>query len=323
MVPALILLLILFSFILIKSADFVVIALRRISRQTKTGVFALSAIILAIGTSFPELFVGITSAIEKSPNLTLGVVFGSNIANILLVAGFAAFLHGKVLVHGDFLKRDVWIALAAGVLPIILVLDGRLGRVDGLVLLAAYGAYASSFFRRRYLEIAEEHKEEAFFYRFLRRFNHINSRQTKEFGRLFVGIALLLLSADMIVKLSEQLASVANIPIFLVGLIILAIGTSLPELAFSFRSLEDHEPSMFFGNLLGSTIANSTLVIGATTVISPIHLQAVGEYLIAMATFVTGFLLFWLFIRSKHRLDRWEAFSLLLLYFIFIVVTLL
>lgn len=323
MVPALIFLLILFSFILIKSADFVVIALRRISKRTKTGVFVLSALILAIGTSFPELFVGITSAIEKSPNLTLGIVFGSNIANLLLVAGFAASLHGRVVVHGDFLKRDVWIALAAGVLPIILVLDGRLGRVDGLVLLASYGAYASSFFRGRYMEIAEEHKKEAFFYRFLRRFNHINSRQTKEFGRLFVGIALLLLSADMIVKLSEQLATAASIPIFLIGLIILAVGTSLPELAFSFRSLEDHEPSMFFGNLLGSTIANSTLIIGVTTVISPIELVAVGEYLIAMTTFVAGYLLFWLFIRSKHRLDRWEAFSLLLLYGIFIVVTLL
>lgn len=322
MVPALIILIIVFSFILIKSADLVVVAMRRISRQTKTGVFALSAVILAIGTSFPELFVGITSAIEKSPNLTLGVVFGSNIANILLVAGFAAFLHGRVFVHGDFLKRDVWIALGAGILPIILVLDGSLGRVDGLVLIAAYGAYASSFFRGRYMEIAEEHKKEAFFYRFLRRFNHIDSRKTKEFGRLFVGIALLLLSADMIVKLSEQLAVAANIPIFLIGLIILAIGTSLPELVFSFRSLEDHEPSMFFGNLLGSTIANSTLVVGVTALISPIRLFAVNEYLIAMITFVIGFLLFWLFIRSKHRLDRWEAFSLVLLYLIFVVSSL-
>lgn len=323
MVPALIFLLILFSFILIKSADFVVIALRRISRQTKTGVFALSALLLALGTSFPELFIGITSAIEKSPNLTLGVVLGSNIANILLIGGFAALLHGKVVVHGDFLKRDVFIALAAGILPIILVLDGRLGRVDGLVLLAAYGAYASSFFRGRYMEIAEEHKKETFFYRFLRRFDHLDSHRTKEFGRLFVGIALLLLSADMIIKLSEQLAVVANIPIFLIGLIILAAGSSLPELAFSFRSLEDHEPSMFFGNLLGSTIANSTLVIGVTVLIHPIQLMAVSEYLIAMVTFVVGFLLFWLFIRSKHSLERWEAFSLLLLYFIFVVVTLL
>lgn len=320
MVPALIFLIIIFSVLLIKSADFVIVALRRISRWTKMGAFALSAIILALGTSFPELFVGITSAIEKTPNLSLGVVIGSNIANISLVAGLTAFAVGKVHVHGDFLKRDVWIALVAGILPIILILDGRLGRVDGLVLLAAYGAYASSFFRARFMEVAQEHKKESFFYRFLRKFNHINSRRTKEFGRLFVGIALLLFSADIIVKASTQLASIANIPLFVIGLVLVAMGTSLPEFAFSLRTLEDHEPSMFFGNLLGSTIANSTLIIGTVSVIHPIEVLAVDQYFIAVAAFIIIFLSFWYFIRSKHRLDRWEAGLLLLLYAIFLIV---
>lgn len=320
MIGGLILLLIIFSFLLIKAADLVIVALRRIARWTKTGVFALSAIILAIGTSFPELFVGITSAIEKEPSLSLGVILGSNIANISLVAGLTAFVAGKVHVHGDFLKRDVWIALVAGILPIILILDGELSRVDGFVLLAAYGAYASSFFKARFMEVAQEHKKESFFYRFLRRFNHINTRRTKEYGRLFVGIALLLFSADVIVKISIQLASIANIPVFVIGLVLIAIGTSLPEFAFSFRTLKDHEPSMFFGNLLGSTIANSTLVIGTVSVIHPIKVLAVNQYFIAVIAFIVIFLSFWYFIRSKHRLDRWEAGFLLLLYAIFLIV---
>ncbi|MGB6838885.1 MAG: calcium/sodium antiporter, partial [Microgenomates group bacterium] len=315
-----IILIIIFSFLLIKSADLVIIALRRIGRQTKTGVFVLSAIILALGTSLPEFFVAITSAIEKAPDLTLGVVIGSNIANISLVAGLTAFIVGKVNVHGDFLKRDVLIALVAGVLPILLVLDGELGRVDGLILLAVYGAYATGFFKGRFLQIAEEHKKERFFYRFLRRFNHINSARTQEFGRLFTGIALLLFSASMIVKFSSQLAIIAGIPVFIIGLILLAAGTSLPELAFSLRSLEDSQPSMFFGNLLGSTIANSTLVIGVAAVIYPIKIVASSEYLIAAITFLLVFTSFWYFIRTKHRLDRWEAGVLLLLYVIFLIV---
>jgi len=321
MIGGLILLLIIFSFLLVRSADLVIVALRRIARWTKTGVFALSAIILAIGTSFPELFVGITSALEKEPNLSLGVILGSNIANISLVAGLTAFVVGKVYVHGDFLKRDVWIALVAGILPIILVLDRELSRIDGLILLAAYGAYASSFFRTRFLEIAKEHKKESFFYRFLRRFNHLDSKKTKEYGRLFVGIALLLFSADVIVKISIQLALIANIPLFVVGLILIAMGTSLPELAFSLRTLEDHEPSMFFGNLLGSTIANSTLIIGTVSVIQPIKILAVNQYFIAVIAFIVIFLSFWYFIRSKHRLDRWEAGFLLFLYAVFLLVT--
>ncbi|MCK4588610.1 sodium:calcium antiporter [Candidatus Woesebacteria bacterium] len=320
MIGGLILLLIIFSFLLVKAADLVIVALRRIARWTKTGVFALSAIILAIGTSFPELFVGITSAIEKEPNLSLGVILGSNIANISLVAGLTAFAAGKVHVHGDFLKRDVWIALVAGILPMILILDGELSRVDGLVLLAVYGAYASSFFKARFMEVAKEHKKESFFYRFLRRFNHIDSKRTKEFGRLFVGIALLLFSADVIVKISTQLALIANMPVFVIGLVLVAAGTSLPEFAFSLRTLEDHEPSMFFGNLLGSTIANSTLVIGTVSVIHPIKVLAVDQYFIAVIAFIIIFSSFWYFIRSKHRLDRWEAGILLLLYAVFLII---
>jgi cation:H+ antiporter len=131
-----------------------------------------------------------------------------------------------------------------------------------------------------------------------------------------------LFSADAIVKLSLSLASHANIPIFVIGLIILAVGTSLPELAFSLRSVTDHEPSMFFGNLLGSTIANSTLIIGIASFISPIEVIAINQYFKAVIAFVVVFIVFWLFIRSKHRLDRWEASMLVLLYIIFLVVEL-
>lgn len=323
MVPGLILLLILFSFILVKSADLVIVAIRRIAKQTKTGLFALSAIILAVGTSFPELFVSITSAIEKEPSITLGIIIGSNIANISLVAGITAFIVGKVHVHGDFLKRDVLIALVAGIMPLILVLDGELGRVDGLVLLAMYGAYATGFFKGRFLEIAEEHKKESFYYRFLRKVSHINGAKTKEFGKLFVGVALLLFSADVIVKLSTQLALAAGIEVFIIGLVLIAAGTSLPELAFSLRSLEDHQPSMFFGNLLGSIIANSTLVVGIAAVIYPIKMVSRNEYMIAVGAFLLIFTTFWYFIRSKHRLDRWEAGVLLFLYLLFLITAFL
>jgi cation:H+ antiporter len=302
-----------------KSADITVIALRRIGRRTKTGMFALSAVILALATSFPELFIGITSAFEESPNLTLGVVMGSNIANISLVAGITALVAGKVKVHGSFLKRDVWIALVAGILPVILIIDSSLNRVDGLILLAVYAAYSTSFFRGRFLEIAQEHKKEGFIYRYLRKFNHVDSEKTKEFGRLFVGIALLLASSDIIVRISTQAALVAGIPIFVLGLVAVAIGTSLPELVFSLRSISDREPSMFFGNLLGSTIVNSTLIVGITAFIHPISLPNKTMYLIPALTFVVVYMFFWHFIKTKMTLDRGEAVFLLLLYCFFVI----
>ena len=311
---------IILSFVLIKSADLVIVAIRRLSRDTSRKSFIFSALILAVGTSFPELSVAITSALEKSSSLTLGVIIGSNIANIALIGGITSLIAGRITVRGDYLKKDVGIALVAGILPLLLIIDGVLSRVDGLILLTVYFAYASSFFKHRFLQISQEQREENFIYRFVRRFNHISSEKKREMGKLFVGIALLLFSADAIVKLSSSLAIHANIPIFVIGLIILAVGTSLPELAFSLRSVTDHEPSMFFGNLLGSTIANSTLIIGIASFISPIEVAAVDQYFKAVIAFIVVFIVFWLFIRSKHRLERWEGGLLLLLYFLFLVV---
>ncbi|KKT67429.1 MAG: Na+/Ca+ antiporter, CaCA family [Candidatus Woesebacteria bacterium GW2011_GWC2_45_9] len=309
------------SFVLIKSADQVVIALRHLTKSSgPKGAFIISALLLALATSFPELFVAITSALEGSPSLSLGNVLGANIANISLVVGAAGLLMGRVNVHGEFLKRDVWIALVAGVLPIVLVFDGELSRVDGLILLSLYGAYASSFFKNRFLEIGNEIREGTFINRFFRRVNNIDGNKTKEAARLFLGIAVLLVSANLIVNTAQTLAVAANIPVFLIGLILLSIGTTLPELGFSIKSLQNKEPTMFFGNLLGSIIANSTLVIGVAAAIYPIRVAAIEEYLIAAITFVVVFLLFWLFIRSKLKLERWEAGVLLTIYVVFVVV---
>ncbi|MGD8744282.1 MAG: calcium/sodium antiporter [Candidatus Woesebacteria bacterium] len=320
MVGATILMIIIMSFVLIKSADLVIVALRRISRETHTKLFTLAALVLAISTSFPELFVGITSALEGDSILSLGDITGSNIANLSFVVGLTALIAGRVRVHPEFLKKDVVIAFFAGILPILLLLDNKLGRVDGLILLAIYAAYATSFFRVRYKQIAKEQvEEESFFYRFLRKFNHMGARKRREIGKLFVGIAIMLFSADVIVKLAVHLASLAGIPKLVVGLVVIAIGTSLPEFAFSLESVEDHEPSMFFGNVLGSTIANSTLVIGLVSVIRPIEVHAISEYFKAAAAFIIIYLTFWFFIRSKHRLDRWEAGVLLIIYIIFVI----
>lgn len=323
MIPGLIISILFFSFVLIKSSDMVVVAIRRISRNTHTKVFTLSAIILAIGTSFPELFVGITAALEKAPAVSLGDVTGSNIANIALIGGLASFFAGKVVVRGDYLKQEVVMGVIAGVMPAFLLLDKRLTRVDGLILLTVYLAYATSFFKKRYVQIGKEQQEESFIYRFLRQFNHIDKAKKRELGRLFVGLALLLFSADWIVKIAEYLAGLAHIPEFVIGLIVVAVGTSLPELAFSFRSLGEHEPQMFFGNLLGSTIANSTLIIGTVSLIYPIQLVAVDKYFISVGVFLVVFFIFWLFVRTKHRLDRWESVILLLLYASFVLVELL
>lgn len=323
------LLLILFLFlmvvVLIKASDHVVKALRRLGRETHTKIFLLSAILLAVSTSFPEMFVGITSALEGTPHLSFGDVLGSNIVNISLVAGVSALIAGRVHIQGEYIKKEVWLAAVAGALPLILIYDKYLSRVDGLILLSAYGAYATSFFKVRFLQIAHQHRKEGYIHRFLRNFAHpfeTAIEYRKEYGRLFIALAVMLLSASIIVKVATTLAVAANIPLFLVGLIFVSVGTSLPELAFSIRSLNNHAPTMFFGNLLGSNIANSTLILGLVATISPIRINGISEYMIAVTAYLVIFVAFWVFIRSKLTLERWEAAVLILIYLIFVFVEL-
>lgn len=305
------------SFLLIKATDILIINFRSLAARTRLGQFAITGFVLALATSLPELFVGITAALEGSPSLSLGNVIGSNIADLSLVIGGAAVIGGALQVRGVFLRRDVFYVFLAGAAPMILLLDKSLSRVDGLILLALYGFYQVIVFGEQRERITSEDKE-GFIHQLLRRLNH---RQTgKELGWIFLGIALLLFAAEVLVRLAKEIAVVLNVPILLVGLFIIAVGTSLPELAFEIEAIRKHQSGMALGNLLGSVVANGTLILGITALISPIAVQTLEEYLLATLAFVVSFGMFYLFIQTKRRLDRWEGAILIAFYLAFLVV---
>lgn len=308
-----------FSLLLIKATDILVANLKSFSQATRLGQFVVTTFLLALATSLPELFVGITSALEGSPNLALGNVIGSNIADLSLVIGGAALIGGTVSVHGVFLRRDVFYTFLAGAAPMVLLFDKNLSRVDGLILLSLYGFYNIWVFTEHYRKLIVS-EEEGFIRRLIRRISH---RGTKtELSWIFLGIALLLFSADMLVRIAERMALALNIPILLIGLFLVAVGTSLPELAFELKAVRERQSGMVFGDLLGSVVANSTLIIGIATLISPMRIRAFGEYLLATMVFVLIFGLFYLFIRTKRKLERWEGAILLGIYLIFIFLEL-
>ena len=130
------LLLIFFSLVLIKATDILTESLRGLAAVTKVGKFAITSLLLAFATSIPELVVGVTSALEGQSSLALGAIIGSNIADISLVIGGAALIGGSFSVVGEFLKIDIFSVFLAGVMPLMLLIDGRLSHVDGLILLS-------------------------------------------------------------------------------------------------------------------------------------------------------------------------------------------
>ncbi len=312
-----IILILFFFLLLIKAADILIINLKGLSRTTRLGQFVLTGLLMALTTSLPELFVGITSALEGKPQLSLGNIIGANIANLSLVVGGAALAGGTIAIRGNFLSQDVFYAFLAGAVPMVLLLDKQLGRVDGLILILLYGLYCSWILNGRKKEIQQlpgDNKEE-FVWKLIRRLNTKGSR--KELGWIFLGVILLLFSADMIVNWAQDIAIALNLPLLLVGIFIISVGTTLPELIFELKAIRQHHPTMVFGNLLGSVVANGTLIIGLVALLSPIKVVNFGEYLIATMAFVLIFGAFYLFIRTKHQLERWEGAILIGLYLVF------
>lgn len=308
------------AFVLTKAADLTLESIKSISRVTGAKAFILSALVLSLATSLPEFFIGVTSALEGDSSLSFGNLLGANITNILLVAGLSTVIVGGISVHGEKILHEFLLAAFAGVLPLFLLLDGNLSRVDGLILLALYFAYTLSFFKKRFVEIGEHHLSGRMIARFIKNAEEVERKADKSIGHLLVGIAALLFLSNIIVNLATNIATSLSIPVFVVGLILLSVGTTLPELVVSFRSLKSHSDGIFFGNLLGSVIINSTLIMGTISVINPIKIDISRQYFISGGIFVLSAFVFWMFIRSKHALTRNEAWVLLALYLIFIVV---
>ncbi|MGB9706759.1 MAG: calcium/sodium antiporter [Microgenomates group bacterium] len=309
-------LIIFFSFLLVKGTDIVLVNLKSLGSKSRAGAFAISGLIAALGTSIPELFVSFIAALEGKSNLALGTVVGSNIANLSIIIGGAALFGGSIAVRGDFLKTDVFWAFLIGAAPMLLLFDKNLSRLDGVILLGLYIFYQLAVFQERYRRVGEE-ESEGFIQRLIRKLNHRTSR--RELGWIALGFALLLFSAEMLVRVASRLAVTLKIPVLLVGLILVAVGTSLPELAFSIGAIKKHQPEVVFGNLFGSVVANATLILGLAVLISPLQIQAFAQYLLATMAFVVVFGAFYFFTRTKRRLERWEGAFLVGFYLAFVL----
>ncbi len=305
-----------FSLLLLKSTGWVVAALRYFSRLTGLGKFALTGLVMSLATSLPELSIAVASALENKPNLVLGNVVGANVINLSLVVGLAAVIGGAVAARGRFLNRDIFYAFLAGALPMIMLIDGVLSRTDGAVLILVYIIFNATVLRQQQRQF--------------------NGSAAKVFHRLadktvdakiwwlILGIFGMIIAASGIVRSASSLALAVNLPILLVGLLVVSAGTTLPELGFEIRALRARESAMALGNMIGSIVANATLILGLSAAIRPIVLANGGfAYLTATIAYAVAFLSFYLFIRTKNRLERWEGGVLVGLYCIFVLIEVL
>ena len=302
--------------ILVRSGTWVVQALTKIAQFLKWREFIVTAVLMAFATSLPEIFIGISSALGKVPSLSFGTIIGSNIIALTLVIGIGTFLAKGLRFQGKVLQRSSFDASIITLLPLLLILDKRLSRIDGLILLSVF-----IFYFRQLLSQEE---------RFTRTLSNSFREDRTEFkiflknlGIFFGGVFLLLLSAEGIVFSASRLASVLDILLVSIGTLFVALGTSLPEITFGIRSITMGYKEMIIGDVIGSVVINSTLVLGLVALICPFEVVDLSPYLIGITFTMITALFFTIFSRTHEIISRKEAVFLFLIYIVFLLFQIL
>lgn len=294
-------------------------ALGTISRGLRISEFVAAFILASFATSIPELFVGVSAALQGIPDLSIGSIIGSNIANITLVIGLSILIGGKASMEGKISVQNYWLITFISFLPLALLIDGDLSRIDGLILIASFILYIKKLlkdkehFRKKINDDKEEGSSDTS--------SEILSlsKVMPAFGKFIVGTGFLLASSIALVWSSKLIVGAYfDYNFILFGVVFIALGTSLPELAFGIRASLDKHSSAMLGNALGSVAFNSAGIIGVIALISPIKTDFADNYLTASIFLLASFVLFHFFAYTKKRLDRKEGFFLVALYVLFL-----
>ncbi|OWV24344.1 calcium/sodium antiporter [Fibrobacter sp. UWB2] len=249
--------------LLVWSADRFVDGAVGVAQFFGMSTFLIGMLVVGFGTSAPEMVVSVLSALNGTPQLALGNAYGSNIANIALILGTTALI-APVIVKKQAVKRDIPILIATTVLTVVLVKDGNVSLFDGVVLLLAFVAI-TVFNISMELRDKRKRKNEATESEPAEKVSIV-----KAFAWLLVGLALLIASSRMLVWGAVYMAQALGVSDLLIGLTIVAVGTSLPELASSIAAARRGENDLAVGNVIGSNIFNTLVVVGIAAVITPI-----------------------------------------------------
>ena len=289
----------------LKSAD--VLTNGAVGMATKIGVsqMVIGLTIVAIGTSMPEFFVSLVSAINGTPDLAVGNILGSNIFNVLLIVGVAAIV-SPITILRTTVRKDIPIAIMASVVLLAMTLDDTISRFDALILFLFFLAFLFVTLRGIRTDKEQEKRETP---------NAIMSTWKALFFVL-AGLIGLVLGSNIFVDNASALAHSLGISDAVIGLTIVAGGTSLPELATSVVAARKGDSGIAIGNVLGSNVFNILMILGLTGLISPMHIQ--GITCIDLSVMLLSMILFWLFSYTKLRIDRWEGCLLIVVFLVYI-----
>jgi len=267
--------------------------------------FVIGLTVVGFGTSAPEMSVNLSAALRGSYDLALGNVVGSNISNIGLILGCSALL-APLVVEMRLLRVETPLVIGVGLVVWILCLDGNLGRGDGLLLLAGFAWLTWYIFRTARDEPEKVQLE-------LAEIAETRPGLARNLLRLALGLALLVYGAHEMVESAVVMARIWGMSELLIGLTVVAIGTSLPELASSMLAAYRGQTDVALGNVIGSNLFNLLLVLGLTSMVHPLPV-ANSLLWIEIPVMVAISILLYLMLRMDLRIDRREGIILLLVF---------
>ncbi|MFN4212979.1 MAG: sodium:calcium antiporter [Microgenomates group bacterium] len=297
----------LLSFFLIwYSAGLIISSIDRLAHRFSLSRFAVSFFILGILTSVPEISVGVNAIVDKKPEIFVGNLLGASLVIFLLTISFLAIFGGGVKLVHQLESKNLLLSLLVVASPSFLIVDKKVTVFEGIFLIILYSLLFYSIEKKKGL--FERIKDQVF--------NHHHSLM-KEVCRLIVGVATVFLASKFIVDQTIYFSQIFNVSSFLIALLFLSVGTNLPELALTFRSIFEKKKEVAFGDYIGSAAANS-LIFGVLTFLAGGEVIVVDNFLKILFFTAFGLGAFFLFSRSKNDISRKEGFALLFIYLLFL-----
>lgn len=300
------------------SGEWVVGGLMRMARFLGWREFVVAFFVMAFAASLPNLFVGITSALQEIPQLSFGDVAGNNLVALTLAVALAIlFAKGREIpAESRTVQTTSIFTIVAAILPLLLILDGNLSRIDGILLICLFIFYIFWLFSKqeRFTKIYDEHKISI-----VKEFKIF----IKDLGKVILGIILLILAAQGIVASAQFFAQSFTVSIILIGVLITGLGSALPEVYFAIASARRGETWMILGDLMGAVIVPATLVLGIVALICPIAKTDFSPLVIARFFLIISALFFLFFVRTDRKITKKEALFLLGIYITFVLVEIL
>ena len=300
--------------LLVKGGDYLVDGSVAIAKRAKLSEMVIGLTVVGFGTSMPELLVSAQSALMGNSGIAIGNVVGSNISNIALILGVTSIIH-VIPAQKITLKIDLPFMLLSFVLFVAIAMTGSVGRVAGVIgvlMLICFVSYQVRQSRKAEAALAKENPE---------------AHAEAELMALWKALLLVLVSflamvfgANILVEGASNIARLLGVTDRVIGLTIVAIGTSLPELFSSVMAAVKGKTDMAIGNIIGSGSFNILCVIGVSSIITPIIGTNIG-FAFDYALMIFLGVLLWLFLRSKHLLERWEGVILTIIFIAYLTKT--